>query len=212
MASRASRFMSRKRIDSPFLDTQDVKAKELYFLQVLKTELISTGCVLAVPEPDYGDDLWVLPDGTDIPIRCQLKTAWSWRGKSQRSYVFNINEHNVRKASISYRYLYFFGMKHPEGPVGGFHVACLDGGFLDAALTSKRIRRIKRTKGAASPSTNRIRFNIIEVPASEKQRKTRWLLETSKQRRIDITDHVSTFRLLFTGQSGNDLMDFVSIT
>jgi hypothetical protein len=207
--SRAERFQRRSRVDSPFLDRLDVKAKEVFFFGVLTTELISLGCIIAVPTPDLGDDLWVRPPGLPDVVRCQLKTAWSHQGSGQRSYLFNIAEQNIRSGGDGPK-VYMFGMRHPEGPVGGFHVACLDSGFLDEFISQNKVRRIRRTKGKSSPSDDRIRFNIIEVPPKGRQRKTRWILVPAKKTRKDISENISTFRQLFGRGLSNAIMDRVS--
>lgn len=211
MASRAVRFQGRSRSESPFLARDAGKAKELFFLGVLKAELVSLGCTVAVPEPDVGDDLWVHTPGGFGVVRSQLKTAWNWQGKAHKSYVFNINEKNVTDAGLAHRFVYFLGMKHPEGPVFGFHVACLPGGFLDKYLKKKgKLRRIRPGSGNKPPSTNRVRFNILEVQPQGRQRKVRWFLEPSKGIREDITDYVGTYSALFGGDMSNTIMDYVS--
>ena len=117
------------------VDTLNNSQKGAYFISVLKSYLIVNSAVVAVPEPDIGDDIWMAY--TQFPHRiipCQAKSIYTFqdihpRKLPMRRYLTNIKFTNLEK-TIEVDYSYFIGLYDKEEKPWQFHIACIPSDFF----------------------------------------------------------------------------------
>jgi hypothetical protein len=127
--------------------------KEAAFNAELKRRLFLEGFTLAIPEPDLGDDLWILNPGTENTEpsgsttrqvvngpelwRCQIKSALpSAKEGDDHKYMINFTEsHQSRSQQLFY---YLIGLY--DSAINEFHIACLPSKFFKGLNDKKRIR------------------------------------------------------------------------
>jgi hypothetical protein len=118
------------------------------FLAELKRRLFLDGFIVAKPEPDIGDDLWVLDGGVfDVDsgeldqsrlIRCQLKSA----ANPTPEGAFTINVTRTCRFIKSERYYFIIGIW--DNDLERFHVGYFPSRFFLALKVEGRIRLNKQ--------------------------------------------------------------------
>ena len=118
--------------------------KEQRFAGVLKAMLISREYTVAVPEPDTGDDLWfakLVPEKgksiTSMIYRAQCKSISSWelyKREGKRVYSTNIDKSQLERAINQPGFVFFFGLRHDDGPEHGYNPACIAASFFSDKL------------------------------------------------------------------------------
>ncbi len=110
--------------------------KGCLFETLLKAHFLEKGYIVATPEPDLGDDLW-LTEKEGIKVkRGQIKSSHKCRiqsnnPKGDRQYCVKIQNNNLSKWLQRQGYIYFFGMTDErfhglaEGKVEGDGNDCL---------------------------------------------------------------------------------------
>jgi len=127
--------------------------KGAIFLAEIKRRLLLEGYTLAIPEPDYGDDLWVVDlgpairgtdplNGQSAPplVRCQLKSALPSNADSKK-YTFNFTKNEQR--CLAKQYFVFLGLYDTKLEGAGFHIACISGTFFRNLIENDRLRSSK---------------------------------------------------------------------
>lgn len=115
----------------------DKAQKGAVFLAEIKRRLFLEGFTLAIPEPDTGDDLWVVdlasltcdddglvepPDlATPMLLRCQVKSALPTQTACDRIYTVNFTKSCWARRSR--RFYYLIGLHDPELE-SQFHIGC----------------------------------------------------------------------------------------
>jgi hypothetical protein len=124
----------------PQLDSMNNNQKGAYFLAILKAKLLLSGFIVAVPEPDIGDDLWIatpsLTPGQIYPA--QVKSIYAYQqgpASGIRKYMTNVKLPNLEK-SISAFFLYFIGLYDETNMPDRFHMACIPSTFFQNNWTS----------------------------------------------------------------------------
>jgi hypothetical protein len=124
--------------------------KGAVFLAELKRRLFLEGYTLAIPEPDYGDDLWVADvrptvcsgngtEKTESPelLRCQLKSSLPSKADSTK-YTFNFTKNE--QLCLREGYFVFLGLYDPDLRGAGFHIACIPGTFFRDLVNQDKLR------------------------------------------------------------------------
>ena len=123
--------------------------KEAIFQGHLKSLLTMKDFILAIPEPNIGEDIWVTRNQPDSQIYpAQVKSAFMWQqikdGRAKR-YVVNIKAHRF-ESTLHRKFFYFFGFYDPGFRSGSFHVGCIPSSFFLEHwdfLTKKKLITIK---------------------------------------------------------------------
>ena len=131
----------------------ETNQKEVIFQSILKAQLLLKEFVVAIPEPDIGDDIWITDlRGEDYIIYpAQIKSAYAHqplkKGNVKR-YIINIKYHKL-KSTLERKYIYFFGLYDPDFGPNKFHIGCIPSTFfLDHwdFLNKKKVAQDKYTK------------------------------------------------------------------
>lgn len=112
----------------------ETNQKEVYFQSILKAQLLMKEFVVAIPEPDIGDDIWVTGLGREDPIiyPSQIKSAFACQPLKHgnvRRYIINIKHHKLQ-STLTRRYIYFFGLYDPAFEPNKFHIGCIPSSFF----------------------------------------------------------------------------------
>ena len=117
------------------------------FLADLKRRLFLEGLLVAVPEPDTGDDLWVLDRGIgeqedddyERPrfFRCQSKSAVSCTMRSGHK-VYTVNFTRTYKSRIHQGFYFLIGIYDRESDK--FQVGCFPGEFFQKLKDDGNLR------------------------------------------------------------------------
>lgn len=109
-------------------------SKGAVFLADLKRQLLLEGFTVAIPEPDLGDDLWVMDLQSEsaeeartvatIPIleRLQVKSALSTKFEGP-DRVYTVNFAGSYRSRLAQHFYYLIGLYDSEDV--GYHVACV---------------------------------------------------------------------------------------
>ena len=145
--------------------------KESIFLGYLKAQLLLNNYLVATPEPDIGEDIWVAKNNkNDYQIHpAQIKSAfmyqWVKMGEVKR-YVVNVKSRRFED-TLRRKFYYFFGLYDPERKAGLFHVACIPSSFFlehwDFLTSTKRIT----TKNYQGTDKQRINLYFDYSPAED---------------------------------------------
>jgi hypothetical protein len=136
--------------------------KESIFLGYLKTQLLLNNYLVATPEPDIGEDIWVANNNNDnyhihpAQIKSAFMYQWINKGGAKR-YVVNIKSRRF-ESTLQKKFYYFFGLYDPEHKSGLFHIACIPSSFFlehwEFLTTTKRITANNY------PGTDKQRINL----------------------------------------------------
>jgi hypothetical protein len=112
----------------------DNNQKETLFKSILKAQLVMKNYIVAIPEPDIGDDIWVTSlEKEDYVIHpAQIKSAFTWQVLQQENvkrYLINIKLHKLQN-TLTRKYIYFFGLYDPEHEPDKFHIGCIPSSFF----------------------------------------------------------------------------------
>lgn len=117
------------------LDTLNNNQKGAYFASVLRSYLVVNDALVAVPEPDIGDDLWMAYAQNPYRIiPCQAKSIFSYqdvhkREHPMRRFLTNIKFANLQK-TLEIDYIYFIGLYDKEAKPWHFHIGCIPSKFF----------------------------------------------------------------------------------
>ncbi len=109
--------------------------KGAIFLAELKRKLFSEGFTLAIPEPDLGDDLWVVDAKETEPQlrRCQIKSALP---SSSQPNKYTVNFTPSFRARLDCRFYFIFGLYQGDD----IHFACFPSSFFKRLCEGNKIR------------------------------------------------------------------------
>lgn len=118
--------------------------KGAVFLAEIKRRLFLEGFTLAIPEPDTGDDLWVVDlasptcddrqlretwdSMTATLLRCQVKSALATQEGGDRKYTVNFTKTYEARRNNKHFY-YLIGLHDPDLQ-SQFHIGCLPSMYL----------------------------------------------------------------------------------
>jgi len=120
------------------------------FLADLKRRLFLERFVTAIPEPDIGEDLWVIdtpasPDGNDAPMnmeiarlrQCQVKSAHSFSREGQKiKHLVNFTK--ACRIRIRPGFYFLIGLRNEESD--RFHLGCFPGEFFQKLTAEEKLR------------------------------------------------------------------------
>lgn len=108
--------------------------KESIFLGYLKAQLLLNNYLVATPEPDIGEDIWVANNNVDdyhihpAQIKSAFTYQWINKGEAKR-FVVNIKAKRF-ESTLKKKFYYFFGLYDPDHTSGFFHIACIPSSFF----------------------------------------------------------------------------------
>jgi len=115
--------------------------KGAVFLAELKLKLLREGFTIAVPEPDSGDDLWIVDLNCDSPrlMRCQVKSSLpTQREGSDQKYLVNFTKSSTVR--LTQEFCYLIGLYDPRLVIDKFHVGCMPSKYFQVLNDYKHLR------------------------------------------------------------------------
>jgi len=135
--------------------------KESIFLGYLKSQLLLNNFLVATPEPDIGEDIWVAKNNIESYqiYPAQIKSAFMYqlvnKGEDKR-YLLSIKFRRF-ESTLQRKFYYFFGLYDPDRISGLFHIACIPSSFFlehwDFLTNTKRITA-KKYQGSDKQKIN----------------------------------------------------------
>ena len=125
------------------------------FLAELRRKVLLDGLTLAIPEPDLGDDLWVVDlsvahqadcddDSCGVEpqlFRFQVKSAVSTAQSGDKKYTINLTK--SYKKRICQRFYWLIGLYDPD-MADNFHVGCVPSTFFRKLSQEGKLRPTKQ--------------------------------------------------------------------
>lgn len=175
--------------------------QEQKFCAILKAKLISSEFTVAVPEPDFGEDMWIgsATDKTGTsPVRtiyrAQAKGVFSYENvaidKSARRYDTNDYATTLDYAISQPNFVYFFGIRDErlERKTGAqFHIGCIPTqGFLNL---------VRSKYPGAGVNGDRFWFMFTLRDREEPLTNPQVVLNVRRAQNFDVTPYFDDFEL-----------------
>lgn len=145
-----------------YFKNMNYEQKESIFLGYLKAQLLLNNYIVATPEPDIGEDIWVANNNIENHhiYPAQIKSAFMYlpldNGKIKR-YIVNVKSKRFESA-LHKKFYYFIGLYDPEYEAGLFHIACIPSSFfLDHW---EFLSRTKRANTKSYQGSDKQRINL----------------------------------------------------
>lgn len=115
-----------------YLKHLDNAQKEYLFRADLARRLTVLNYMIAKPEPDVGEDVWIASRDQAVIFPAQLKSSygiWHLQHGKVRKYTTTIKATKLQ-SSFGRVFFYFFGLYEPKSNPVWFHIGCVPSSFF----------------------------------------------------------------------------------
>jgi hypothetical protein len=129
-----------------YLKHLDNSQKEYLFRADLARRLTVLNYMIAKPEPDVGEDVWIARRDEVSIYPAQVKASYGVRyiqNERIRRYITTIKAAKM-SASFGRKFIYFFGLYIPDSNPVEFQVGCIPSSFFEAYFEFLMEQRYQR--------------------------------------------------------------------